>query len=217
MASTVLFIASCQQNENIDVPSEKQEVIDYDVTKTPCDMTVEETQAAQAAFKTMDNHIVFEKDHYILKATGGLSIGLSERVFNFYKNRMEQTNEMLKGATLIPINAKKFEIRCLGYSPTATRVAGGETKIVTDWFSFELYLSNRTLVSLAAGAGLVGTLAGLAPEPTVSKIVGTVAGFCSFSFAMLANYYPNGVIISCVYVPLPAVGCVPYDINEQKP
>lgn len=216
IASTVLFIASCQQSENIETPSGTQEIIDYDVTKTPCDMTVEETQAAQEAFEMMDNHIVLEKDQYVLKATNGLSLGLSERVFNHYKARMEQTNEMLKGAVLIPIDGKKVEIRCLGYSPISTRAAGGETKIVSDWYSFDLYLSNKTLVSLAAGAGLAGTLAGLAPDPTVTKIVATVAGFCSFTFSMLANYYPNGVIISCVYVPLPTVGCIPYDINGQR-
>lgn len=219
IAIVALSFTGCQQDENLSDStntSTSQNIIDYDITKLSYEMTQDENKLASKALQIMDNYIQFKNNKYVLNAPNGLSIGLSEKVFNFYKTRMEETNELLKGAYLIPINDKKVEIRCPGYLPITSRVAGGINKIVTDWYSFDLYLSNKTLISLAAGAGLAGTLSGLAPEPTITKIVSTVAGFCSFSFSILANYYPNGVIISCVYVPLPYPGCIPYNIKEQK-
>lgn len=217
--AVALSFVGCQQDENLsdsnNVPT-SQNIIDYDISKLPYEMTERENTLAKKALQVMDNHIQFKNNKYVLNVSNGLSIGLSERVFNYYKTRMVETNKLLNGACIIPINNKKVEIRCASYLPITSRVAGGINKIVTDWYSFDLYLSNKTLVSLAAGAGLAGTLAGLAPDPTITKIVGTVAGFCSFSFSMLANYYPNGVIISCIYVSLPYPGCIPYNIKEQK-
>lgn len=76
---------------------------------------------------------------------------------------------------------------------SAQTVSGGETKIVWQWYGFDLYLDNYVSNKVAGGAGIAATLSALIPEPTVSKALATALGVSAGLIAF--NNEGNGVII----------------------
>ena len=83
------------------------------------------------------------------------------------------------------------------------RSFSGYNKIVFTWKGYDLYLDSTTANKIAAGAAGASALAGLIPDPTVSKIVaaslGTVASLILYNNAAgrgvivaFVGLYPNG-------------------------
>lgn len=91
----------------------------------------------------------------------------------------------------------------------------GVNKYVESWYGFDLWISNPTLALISGGSGFTATILGVwVPEPAVSKVLATCLAFCGMVTGYLASEYPNGVIISSVFVPGTG-SCIPYNIQSQ--
>lgn len=84
---------------------------------------------------------------------------------------------------------------------------------VNHWYGFELYLSNTTLAQIVAGTTSIGYLAGKVPHKA-GKVIKEACELTAALAGLGTAFYPNGVIISFGYAPVPG-GCVPYNISAQ--
>lgn len=218
MVALCVFI-SCQQNDADEKVLQNKSIIDFDVTKSVEEQTTEESKLAAEAYHLMDSHITIENGQFVLSIKNGASIGLSERVFEFYKSKMDGVNQLLsfQGTYKVVTDHKTIEVWKDSSIPLSfTKSAGGVTKIEFDWNGFDLYLSQQDCNRLSQGATLVSIIGALAPDPTVSKVVATVGALCSLSFSVLASEYPGGVIITADFYPAPIVGCISiYTVKGQ--
>lgn len=202
-------LTSCQNEDGFTQEStEKVNLIDYDVTKVPCEETEEEQFLRKKAYEVIDKHVSIKNGLFVLDVTNGESIGLSERVFIYYKNRMQESNALLSAQGIVKnqIGEKTIEI----YNASnfvGERASGGVTKLVLNWASFELYISNSDCKKIALGSEITAVLSAAIPDPSISKIATIVAGLCGIAFNQFADNYPNGIIFSCEIIPVPIIGC----------
>ena len=210
MVALCVFV-SCQKNDTDESTLQAKSVIDFDITKSADEQTEEESKLAAKAYSIMDSHIMIDNGQFVLSVQNGSSIGLSERVFEYYKSKMDGVNQLLsiQGTYKVVTDHKTIEVWKDANTPlTLTKAAGGITKIEFDWNGFDLYLSQQDCNRLSQGATLVSIIGALAPDPTVAKVVATVSALCSLSFSVLASEYPGGVIITADFYPAPIVGCI---------
>lgn len=78
-----------------------------------------------------------------------------------------------------------------------------------------LYISNRTFFYYTTGLAAATIVAGLAPEPTVSKVVAACCGLAGLVTGALVYEYPNGVIIKIYSPSLSPALCIPYSLSGQ--
>ncbi|WP_368320377.1 hypothetical protein, partial [Parabacteroides distasonis] len=153
-------LTSCQNEDGFTQEStEKVNLIDYDVTKVPCEETEEEQFLRKKAYEVIDKHVSIKNGLFVLDVTNGESIGLSERVFIYYKNRMQESNALLSAQGIVKnqIGEKTIEI----YNASnfvGERASGGVTKLVLNWASFELYISNSDCKKIALGSEITAVL-----------------------------------------------------------
>lgn len=121
---------------------------------------------------------------------------------------MQESNALLSAQGIVKnqIGEKSIEI----YNASnfiGERASGGVTKLVLNWASFELYISNSDCKKIALGSEITAVLSAAIPDPSISKIATIVAGLCGIAFNQFADNYPNGIIISCEIIPVPIIGC----------
>lgn len=106
-------LTSCQNEDGFTQEStEKVNLIDYDVTKVPCEETEEDQLLRKKAYEAIDKHVSIKNGLFVLDVANGESIGLSERVFTYYKNRMQESNALLSAQGIVKnqIGEKSIEI-----------------------------------------------------------------------------------------------------------
>lgn len=72
-------LTSCQNEDGFTQEStEKVNLIDYDVTKVPCEETEEDQLLRKKAYEAIDKHVSIKNGLFVLDVANGESIGLSE-------------------------------------------------------------------------------------------------------------------------------------------
>lgn len=160
------------------------------------------------------NGIQYENSNMLslgyLKQNENGSVNITEEYVEYVKSKLKENNI---NASVI---ANNNSITIIENTNTMLRssTSGGVTKI--EWLSFnrfKIYLDNSICRTISTGGSIVGPLAFLIPDPSISKVVGAAA---SVAAALItANNEGNGVIISGIYVTFPAPLATFYWIKPQ--
>ena len=168
------------------------------------------------AIDRIDEHIVL-KDRYSTKINSGREIFMSEGLFDYCIQLMQITNEKIvnKEVTVycgkIYINnildEKMLNVPKLksGLEPS------GYSNWKFTWYGTVSYISNNKLRDLAAVsfgvAGLTGAASLKCFESVVGAELGAVLGVVAFfagvnsgTYAILQQYYPNGIMVHTTYL-----------------
>ena len=62
------------------------------------------------AFKRVDEFIEFEDYRFVLKINNGACVGISEELFEYFKDVMNQTNARIKGRPYRQVNDRAIEL-----------------------------------------------------------------------------------------------------------
>lgn len=216
--SILAFILYNCQNEGIQNASTDYEFIDVDVSKPFCEFDSQEIKLFHEARERIDQYVSYKNGKYILDITDSRSIGLSENVFEYFKNLIVQVNVNLQDIRVYEIAPKILQI---GEAEIATSIqrlktraeneGGGITKVIVYWYGFDVYLSHNTLITCKTGSAIATAVSAYCGQAEIALI----SAMCyAFSDDFITRY-PNGVIISITYLPYPLPACVPYNIKGQ--
>lgn len=224
LIATASVFYTCRKDE----VSNSENLININLKKSISEFSEPEKIAYLEARNRMDKNIEFKEDQYLLKTNNPIEIGVSKETFEYFKRIMNGMNSTLKAiektSTTIIVqkdksliflkntyssnNGKKLNlsattqerrVNLFMYVPDVSNVAdGGVNKLVSYWWGQEIYVSYTALNDIAAGATIAGALSLAIPDVTVTKAVCIVLGVVGGTTWMIANHYPNGVIVTVV-------------------
>ena len=200
-----------------------------DVDMTQGVLSESDMEIYKQAVERMDEFVKVKNNKYTTSLKSGVSINISEELFSLLKKQMEHSNLLIKEEGLIlsgktvrtPIPNEElgsFEIPRLKSGTTESEEGGIDQCLYTIYWSgidITLYISNRTLFYSASALGAAAIVAGLVPDPTVSKIVAACCGLAGIAGGALVYEYPNGIIVGIFSPSLAPLGCIPYSLTGQ--
>lgn len=217
--TVVLLLFGCKSNIDLEFV-EKQEVIDFNVSKPLNEFTEKEKSLYTEARDRMDGLITQENGQYRLATKSHDEIGLSKTVFEYFKSLMTSANESIKDLDIVQIADKRFilsdpkaidsVVRLKSSSETS---AGGVNKVEVTWYGFDVYLSNTTIKNIGHGGELVALVAAFLPDPTATKVLAAAGAGCALVSGFLATNYPQGIIVGVAH-PVPTM-CIPFSLTSQ--
>ncbi|WP_316827421.1 hypothetical protein [Pedobacter miscanthi] len=210
---------------------ESPNVINFDVKKRSAEYTEADKKMYLEARSRMDKNIVLKDGQYSLKTNNAIEVGVSNEVFEYFKEIMIGTNSTLKNiikSSSVVLVQKDNSLIFLKKSDKPIRptnllmitpdqrdpnLVGGENELKTYWWGWDVYLSNRSLANISNGGYAAAGIATIVPEPIFTKAEAGIACLVGAGFGFLATNYPNGVIITVTntYV----AGCIPTNIKSQ--
>ncbi len=215
---------------------EKEELFfqgDYlDVDMTQEVLSESDLEVYNQAQKRMDEFVEVENNTYTTTLKSGISINISEELFSFFMNKMEESNLLIKQKGFV-LSGKTFytstsidqcvdcEIPRLKSTdfPEGDEEVGGVDMVeyMIYWYGIDitLYISNRTLFRTGSLLGVAGIAAGVSPEPAVNKVVGACCGLSTIVAMALVYEYPNGIILKVFSPSLAPTCCIPYSLVSQ--
>lgn len=220
MVTLVTTFQSCNQELDNQVNAENDnlisqlEYLDMD-TSNITNKTELQKLILQKAIKRVDTFVILENKVYKLKISSGNQIKISERLFEYLKTRINQTNANLndlnvfvdyRNPKVLRINNNLIINRNIRLkSPDKEFVSGGVNDVEFYWWGYEVYLSNTSLKNIARGATAAAVASVFIPEPSITKISAVLCGLTALAAGILEEDYPNGV---CVTYYLGVVGYV---------
>jgi len=217
MTLSLVGLTSCQK-ETVTQKMEKSSKIFSDVNpeklKRGEQLTLDELWFKNLALYRLHKNVEWDGKQFILKANSGKELRISERLFNYYKQQMQATNEMLKKGYLKLENGKLTlrQLQSTGSVSSTTsdseeedddpnRDKCGNALNDVDWDLFgglDITLTNETVAEIVS-YGAVGDIAAMASEfggaigSTAAGIVG--AGLANINAVNNSANNGNGVTI----------------------
>ncbi len=238
LLSSLPFIQSCSSSdETLQIQSSKNtslEYLDVDVSNLQ-KATDEQKQIIKKAIDRVNPYVLYKNKTYSLTITKGSEIQISERVFNFIKATILNTNTVIKDLNVVS-DAKNNKILHITSSSNLQKnvrfKAPGETPpagqcgVDYSWYGCDVYLTAKACNSISNACYAGGTVLGTASLICGGTVVGAPAalplgvaagcvGLGGPVFAELANQYPDGCVIHMVYSPIPGAPLVPYGVNGR--
>jgi hypothetical protein len=182
--SIMPFFQSCNE-DNLNVENvQKLEYLDLDVSKINV-LTTEQKQILKEAKSRIEPFVVLEGKTYRLTINSASKLNMSERLFDYYKATIKNTNKLIKDLNVIVDKNDPRKLRIISasdlYSNKRQKVWGyestpqvGENSWNVDFEGIHIYLNNQTTKNLIDSLNK-GTLC-----------AGTVAALCGYSGAMPA-------------------------------
>ncbi|PCH70289.1 MAG: hypothetical protein COC06_05220 [Bacteroidales bacterium] len=200
-----------------------------DVEMTQGVLSESDMEIYKQAVERMDEFVKVKNNKYTTSLKSGVSINISEELFSLLKKQMEHSNLLIKEEGLVlsgktvrtPIPNEElgsFEIPRLKSGTTESEEGGINQCLYTIYWhgiDITLYISNRTLFYSTTALAAAATVATLAPEPAVSKVVAVCCGLASLSGGALVYEYPNGIIVGIYSPSLAPQVCIPYSLSGQ--
>jgi hypothetical protein len=152
----------------------------------------------------MDNHVKIEGGKYTMNIRQGVEIGLSERLFEYYKNCMNATNEQISTKKLMIYKGQLIERQIKsgkklksGAAETSgsTNTSGSPSpnvKVTNTWYAYIIELNDQETRSLYAyGMFGGGTGALCIPHPYVRAVSAAIALTCGLHLQLYTIYGKN--------------------------
>jgi hypothetical protein len=222
---TLLFITfqSCNKDDDSirinEAMNKKLEYLDTDVSNLPslsehqmgglknANISEQQMVILKKARARIDSFVVYENKAFKLKITSGSQIQMSERLFEYFKAIMNQTNSVIKDLNVVPDKKDHRKLHVvkqlmlnsqvrLKSGDIETTPAYNTTDYVIGWSGVDLYISKHDLELLAWGCGVAALFGTLCPEFVISKAAAWVGGIAASSFTLMAVDNPGGVVIS---------------------
>lgn len=208
----LLVICSCQSN--MDDEQTSKDYIEIDMQgRSVGELSLEEEKLYIEARSRFDKIVKYDNGQYYLTEINPNHLNISPELYRYFKSIMDYTNSITKeenvGSVTTISTTLPVRIKTRNEFNGQTNVNG----IVQYWYGFDVYLSNSALNQIAAGASLTSVISGYIPHP-VAKAISAACGLTGALSSLGAAFYPNGIIISFSYAPVPG-GCIPYNINAQ--
>lgn len=217
---------SCSKNDDLMFINESislnAEYLDTDVTDVSNISTLTELQKEilKKARTRIDAYVVYKNKVYSLKVSSGSKIQMSERLFEFFKARMNKTNTIIKdlnGISQIK-NSKELHIitqpelngivRLKSANTESDIPPLGENGFNLSWDGgIQIYISADTIKGLSnylyvsggvltIGSYICGATGIAAPIGAALGIVGVLDGLMGLAVDNYGNNHPTGIIIT---------------------
>lgn len=191
-------------------------------------LTESDFEIYKQAQERMDEFVKVKNNKYTTSLKSGASINVSKELFSLLKKQMEHSNLLIENEGFVlsgktfrstDPNIKLGSIEIPRLKSGTTESGGGidQCSYTIYWHGIDitLYISNRTLFYSSTGLAAAGTVAALALEPAVSKVVAACCGLSALAGGVLVYEYPNGIIVGVYSPSLAPLVCIPYSLSGQ--
>lgn len=150
--TTMLFGCS---TEILKPTSDSDGIIDFNIN-TPFNGLTENEKILYAKAKDlMDSHIELRNGQYFIKNEFSDNMGMSQEIFNHFRNIMDNTNETIKDLEIVSVGNRYFTTNTnpirsmIRLKSSSESGGGGIDDVVGNWYGFDVYLSQLSLLNLS--------------------------------------------------------------------
>lgn len=160
------------------------------------------------ALTRIDPYVVYKNKSYKLTVSKGSEIQMSERLFEYFKVMLNQTNSDIKDLNIVSDknDSRKLYVVKQSKLDSNVRLKSVETEekpglnttaFGIHWWGVEIYISSHDLNRLTLGCTAAAIIGAFSPDPTISKAVAVIGGISAATFGYWAAEHPNGIVITC--------------------
>lgn len=220
IAAMLFLFVACQNDENTTskplsvYPTylEVNEDLDH---VAYMDFSLEDEKIYLEARERFDKNVTFQDGQFKVGTQTAVHLNISEELYLHFCKVVQITNDNFKKNIVNGVELSNVQdSRMLKVKTRSEGSTGGTDGFKMYWYGFDVYLSNHSLLYIAAGGNAVSLVCSNIPDPSLAtKVVGGACGLAGTLASLGAALYPNGIIISFTY---PFTGtCIPYYITAQ--